>query len=260
VPGGAGGLEPLPKVPPPSDEVGFWVKHNSLYLSIPAALIHGDERLKEFQNFVTETVIDELLHAANVPAHEVNTVVVSGRGALWPGLRDDVWKKFPGAEHPDLLRDGTMKSAVVQGAIARQDLNIDFEEAEDESTFKPKLGVLINHEEDIISEDDWDKPIDLSRSPDFRIVQINLKDPRPRTDLKSLRKHFYIDVDGKVYRRMDNLIYVERAEERNGKFILNIVDSKGRSRPVIGNTHGSQAVTSAPWPVGSFLLDPDNKS
>ncbi|MGA9993888.1 MAG: hypothetical protein WBP93_00675, partial [Pyrinomonadaceae bacterium] len=246
--GGEIGLEGLPKLPPPTDEVGLWTKQNSLYLSIPADVIHGDDRLKEFQKFVTETVIDELLHAANVPANEVNTIVVSGRGALWPGLRDDVWNKFPGAEHPDLLRDGTMKSAVVQGAIARQDLNIDFEEAEDENRFKPKLGVLINEEQDIITEDDWDKPIDLSRSPTFRIVQINLKEPNPRVDLKSLRKHFYIDVDGKLYRRRDNLIYVSRAEERNGKFMLSIRDSKGLIRSTIGETFGSPSVTHAPWP------------
>lgn len=257
---GEGGIETLPKAPPPPNEVGLWVKAGYLYLSIPATVITGDARLKEFQSFVTETVIDELLHAADVPANKVNTVVVSGRGALWSGLRDNVWNKFPGAEHPDLLRDGTMKSAVVQGAIARQDLNIDFEEAEDGSAFKPKLGVLINNNQDIITEDNWDKPIDLSRSPTFRIVQINLKNPNPRVDSKSLRKHFYIDVDGKVYRRRGNLIYIKRDEERKGKFMLRIVEENGTWRSVIGENLGSQAVTSAPWPVGSSLLDPDEKS
>lgn len=255
--GGETMWETLPKAPPPQDEVGFWVEQKILYLSIPAAVIHGDYRLKEFRKFVTETVVDELLHAANVPTNKVDTVVVSGRGALWPGLRDAVWHKFPGAEHPDLLRDGTMKSAVVQGAIARQDLNIDFEETEDDNTFKPKLGVLINDNQDIITEEHWDKPIDLSRSPTFRIVQINLKEPNPSADLKSLRKHFYIDVDGKLYRRKDNLIYVRRDAELNEKFSLSIVDSKGVSQSIIGEARGSQAVTDAPWPVGSSLLDPD---
>ena len=256
--GGEGQTETLPKAPPPPDEVGLWVRDSYLYLSIPAAVIKGDVRLKEFHSFVTETVIDELLHAANVMAKEVNTVVVSGRGALWPGLCDDVRRKFPEAEHPELLKDGTMKVAVVQGAIARQDLNINFEEAEDENTFKPKLGVLINNDQDIITEDDWDKPIDLSRSPTFRIVQINLKNPNPREDLspKSLRKHFYIDVDGKLYRRRKNLIRIRRDEERKGQFMLYIEDANGL-RPVIGDAHGSQALISAPWPIGSSLLDPD---
>lgn len=256
-PGGVDMMETLPKAPPPADEVGFWVKEGYVYLSIPAALIKSDARLKEFQEFVTQEVIDELLHAAGVPAGEVNTVVISGRGALWPGLRDEVKAKFPSAEHPDLLKNTSMKIAVVQGAIARQDLNIDFEAAEDEITFRPKLGVLINDDQDIVTEDDWDKPIDLSRSPTYRIVQINLKDPNPRSDSKTLRKHFYIDVDGNRYRRRNNHIYVRRAEDKDGKFMLYIEDENGL-RPVIGNVGGSHAATNAPWPVGSSLLDPDD--
>ena len=153
--------------------------------------------------------------------------------------------------------DETRKIAVVQGAIARQDLNIDFEAAEDEITFRPKLGVLINDDQDIVTEDDWDKPIDLSRSPTYRIVQINLKDPNPRSDSKTLRKHFYIDVDGNRYRRRNNHIYVRRAEDKDGKFMLYIEDENGL-RPVIGNVGGSHAATTAPWPVGSSLLDPDD--
>lgn len=251
--------EALTKTPPPADEAGVWVSNNYLYLSIPAAVINGDDQMKEFQTFVTETVIDELLQAAEIPANEVNTVVISGRGALWPGLRGRVKARFPGAEHPDLLRDATMKSAVVQGAIARQNLNIDFEEAEDESTFKPKLGVLINNNQDIVTEDDWGKPIDLSRSPTFRIVQINMKEPNPREDSKSLRRHFYIDVDSVVYRRGSNLINVVRGEERNGKFMLQIREGNGRLRSHVLDKAASQVVTSAPWPVGSFLLTPDEK-
>lgn len=249
--------EKLPTAPPPEDEVGIWTRPGALYLTIPAALINGHHSMKEFQHFVTETVIQELLHAANVPANQVHTVIVSGRGALWPGLREAVWAKFDGAEHPDLLRNGSMKSAVVQGAIARQDLNIDFDDIEDQSTFKPQLGVLINNNSDIVTEDKWDQWIDLTRSPTFRIVQINLKNPNPSADFKSLREHFYVDVDGKVYRRRTNRIRIERDEERNGKFMLSIVDENGTRRPVIGEP-GSQAVTTAPWPVGSDLLDPED--
>ncbi|HEX7333452.1 MAG TPA: hypothetical protein VF290_18250, partial [Pyrinomonadaceae bacterium] len=247
----------LPKQPPAANEVGIWTKRGKLYLTIPAAIINDDSRLQEFQQFVTRTVIEELLHAANVAENKVDTVIVSGRGALWPGLRDQVWAKFPEAEHPDLLRNGNMKSAVVQGAIARQDLNIDFEDIEDQFTFKPKLGVLINNNEDIVTEDQWDQWIDLTRSPTFRILQINLKNPNPSTDFKSLRQHFYVDVDGKTYRRRTNRIRIERDEERNGKFMLSIVDENGIRRSLIGEP-GSQAVTSAPWPVGSVLLDPDD--
>jgi hypothetical protein len=241
---------------PPSGEIGFWIKDGNICLSIPSGEIHGDGRMQEFRGFVVQTVIDELLQAANVSANEVNTVVVSGRGALWPGLRDEVKRKFPGAEHPDLMGSAAMKSAVVQGAIARQDLNIDFDEAEASIGFKPKLGVLINNNEDIIIEDDWDKPIDLSRSPKFRLVQINLKNPNPRADFKSLRKHFYIDLDDRAFNREENLIQVVRVEEPDGRFRLNVKDSRGRLRSFLDEARGSQVVTSPPWPVGSFLLDP----
>jgi hypothetical protein len=234
-----------------------WLDGDMIRLSIPNTEVHDDPRMKEFRDFVTNTVIDELLGAVGARPEEIDTVVVSGRGALWPGLREQVWNKLRGAEHPDLFRDKAMKAAVVQGAIARHSLNLDFEEAEHATSFRPRLGVLINHDQDIVTEENWDQPIDLTRSPRFRIVQVNLKNPNPRADMKSLRRHFYIDLDDQAYPRQENQVFIRRGEERNGRFSLYIEDAKGRSRSVFGEARSSQTVTDPPWPVGSLILHPN---
>ncbi|MFL6284974.1 MAG: Hsp70 family protein [Pyrinomonadaceae bacterium] len=262
VKGGTGVVRPggdqgeLPTAAPPPDRAGVWSDGSPIYLSIPKEDIYSDKRMREFYDFVTNTVIDELLGSAGMPATDVNTVIVSGRGALWPGLRERVWGKFRGAEHPDFDRDA-MKSAVVKGAIARHSLNIDFEEAEHATSFRPRLGVLINHNQDIVTEEHWDEPIDLTRSPQFRLVQVNLGNPDPSADMKSLRRHFYIDLDDQVYPRQANNVFIRRGEERNGRFSLYIEDEQGRSRSVFGEARSSQTVTDPPWPVGSLLLNPD---
>jgi len=246
-----------------TDEPGLWVAENGvIYLSIPARLIHRDERMSEFMHFVTEEVIDELLDSAGVPANAVNTVIVSGRGALYSGLRERVWGRFPSSEKPDLLAGGVMKEAVVLGAaIKRQDLSLDFEDTSDEVALAPKLGVLINHDEDLVLDKDWDKPISLRRSPTFRLVQVNLKDPHPREDMKSLRRHFYIDLTDEYFRRdailgSDKHLYV-RKEIKDGRLAIYLEDIDAVNRtPVFADVQVAKVVTTPPWPVGNVLLDP----
>lgn len=250
------GLSPLPKEAPPADEVGVWLDGNNICLTIPKGNIHDDDRMSEFHRFVTKTVIDELLNASNVKPAEVDTVVVSGRGALWPGLRHNVLSKFPTAYHPNLIDNKAMKNAVVQGAIARQDLKLKFKESEHGTSFKPRLGVLINHNQDLFTEEKWGEPIPLMRSPQFRIVQVNLQNPNPREDMKSLRKHFYIDLDDQVYSSNEQQVYIKRGEERDGKFELFIEDGKNPPQSIFGESRSARAATSPPWPVGSFLLKP----
>jgi hypothetical protein len=249
--------ELLPQLPsaPPDGEVGFWSDGEGIYLSIPKGEIHDNDRMKEFQRFATETVIDELLGAAKVKAGEIDTILVTGRGALWPGLRDRVWRKFPQAYSPSLSPE-EMKRAVVEGAIARQDLKLEFKEFEYGTRFRPRLGVLFNHNEDIFTEERWGEPVPLIRSPDFRLVQVNLANPNPREDMKSLRKHFYIDLDAQRYTSRERQVYIRRGEERDGRFELFIDDGKNPPRSVFGEARSSQTVTDPPWPVGRFLLGP----
>jgi hypothetical protein len=237
------------------DEIGY------IILSIPAALILDDERMTDFLNFVTEEIIEEALDGAGIKAGDIDTVIVSGRGALFPDLRERVWRQFENAECPDLLIDDTMKTAVVLGAIARQDLSQKFDDATDDSALTPELGVLINYDGDLILERDWDKPIDLTASPTFRLVQVNQKHPNPRADMKSFRKHFYIDLTDHEFIRDDILgddkhLYI-RKEIRNGELAIYLEGKDGENRtPVFTEGQIAKIVTAPPWPVGNVLLDP----
>jgi hypothetical protein len=237
------------------DEKGY------INLSIPAPLILSDQRMTMFMNFVTEEIIAEVLDGAGINAENIDTVIVSGRGALFPDLREKVWRQFPNAECPDLLIDDTMKTAVVLGAIARQDLSQKFSDASAEDALTPELGVLINYDQDLVLERDWDKPIDLTASPTFRLVQVNQKNPNPRQDMKSLRKHFYIDLADHEFVRDDILgddkhLYIHK-EIRNGELAIYLEGKDGENRtPVFTEGQIAKIVTTLPWPVGNVLLDP----
>lgn len=212
--------------------------------------------------FVTGDVIDEALDGAGLMPLDVDTVIVSGRGARFPGLREKVWGRFPRASTPDLINNGAMKSAVVLGAIARQDLSRVFHDASDDTALAPQLGVLTRNG-DLIPEKDWDKPIDLTASPTFRIVQINLKDPDPRKDIKTLRKHFYIDLTDREFVRDDVLVddkrLLVRKEIQGGELAIYLWGADGGTpAPVFAEDQVAKTVTSPPWPVGNVLLHPND--
>src|SRR5688572_26151545 len=124
------------------------------------------------------------------------------------------------------------------------------------SSFAPQLGVLINYDDDLILERDWDQPIDLTASPTFRLVQVTHKHPNPRVDMKSLRKHFYIDLTDRNFVRDDILsddkyLYV-RKEIKNGELAIYL-----NRTPVFTEGQVARIVTTPPWPIGNVLLDPD---
>lgn len=247
----------------PTDEPGLWVAENrGIYLSIPASLIDSDQRMSSFLDFVTVEVITEVLASAGIAAADIDTVIVSGRGALYSGLRERVWGYFPNAKTPDLLLNGTMKSAVVLGgAIARQALSRVFEDASDNVALASQLGVLLNYGNDLVLEKDWNKPIDLTASPTFRLVQVNLNAPNSREDMKSLRKHFYIDLTDHDFNRDsilgdDKLLYVHK-EIRDGELVIYLEDKEGENRiSVFAEAQISKTVTTPAWPVGNVLLEP----
>lgn len=250
-----------PDVGEPADGPGLWAEDSGTYLSIPARMIEEDTHMSQFLEFVTGDVIKEVLDGDGVPAGEVNTVIVSGRGALFPALRKKVWQHFPHAETPDLLDNDAMKRAVVLGAIARQSLSRVFTDASDQTALAPRLGLLINYDADLVMEEDWDKPIDLTASPTFRLVQVNVKDPAPRKDMKSLRKHFYIDLTDREFVRDDVLGDEKhlciRKEIKDGELAIYLWGADGGTPvPVFAEDQVAKTVTVPPWPVGNVLLHP----
>lgn len=236
-------------------------EYGDIYLSIPARLIVENERLSQFVEFVTVDVLEEMLDGAGVRAEEVNTVIVSGRGARFPGLREKIWGRFQNATTPDLLGNDTMKSAVVLGAIARQDLSLNFADDNETAASAPQLAILTkNHH--LILEQDWDKPINLTASPTFRLVQVNLRNPDPRKDLRSLREHFYIDLSDREFVRDDFLgedkrLYVHKETNNVGELVIYLSGANGGPpAPVFPEDQTAKNVTNPPWPIGNVLLDP----
>jgi len=252
--------------PPGAHETGVWYRGDlggRLYLSIPAAQVHGYGPMEEYLDFVTSDVIDATLFAADLEAKDVDTVLVSGRGALWPGLRARIWQQFPYASRPDLSgeeRGNSMKEAVVRGAIAWQELApwvVQFQEPP-----APRLGVLLENEYKLIPEEEWtsDRPISLVANTAFRLVQVADKKAQPRYDAHSLRRHFYIDVGGERFHRDtfwkdDPHLYITKRVV-DGHLLISLKNSDGFGMEISTVGWSVHGTIRPPWPIGQTLLDP----
>jgi hypothetical protein len=239
---------------------------DNFYLSIPSSMVHHDSLLEEFVEFVTDTVVDELLEGASITVQAVDTVVVSGRGALWAGLRERVWNKFPDScDKPDLKKGGSsekcgeVKSAVVSGAIAWQDLIQNQEQHEPETV--PRLAILREQDRILVPEEDWKKgAIDLKASRTFSLVQISHSNPMPTSDLKSLRRYFYIQL-AQLRREWkwadDPRLFVHRKARQGQQPIIRVENAQGDGYDFTGV--GSIGLLSVPpWPIGRVVLPPDD--
>jgi hypothetical protein len=215
--------------------------------------------MNDFLQFVTGDVIDEALANAGIGTEEIDTLIVSGRGALWPSIRQRLDVRFPHAERPTWLASGlSMKEAVVRGAIARQELLLGRERESRAS--RGRLAVLFGNGNEIALEDQWkpDQSINLANSSKFRLVQINLRKPQPRLDMATLRRHFYVDLSDQMYLRAslweeDPRLFVEKSV-RDGRTVVLLKNSKGQ-QIVDARGAGVPMVTSPPWPVGRVLLN-----
>jgi hypothetical protein len=242
-------------------------KVRMIELSIPAADVHSFAPLKSFVSFVTGDVIDAALAGAGVPADKINTVIVSGRGALWPGLRETVWRRFPAArEHPDLIKGSlgnVMKSAVSSGAIAWQQLNGLVKIVEPPPL---PMALLFEPGHEFVRESDWPKArINFGVNDHLRLVQVAHPNPEPARDIKTLRRYFYLDVDGRKYLRRQfmpggatvdkDVVRAERKTEANGNVFVDLSNAKARVARVDGHVDSTHPhVVRPPWPVGSVTL------
>ncbi|RKZ62994.1 MAG: hypothetical protein DRR08_04585 [Candidatus Parabeggiatoa sp. nov. 2] len=232
---------------------------DQIYLKIPAVTVHNYPPLQAFIEFVADTVVNELLGSAEIAAQQVNTVVVSGRGALWQGLRERVWNKFPErCEKPKLDKE-QVKNAVVSGAIAWQELS---EINAIEPKIKPRLAILREQDNFLTPEEDWEKePIDLRATSTFRLVQISHQNPDPKKDFNSLHRHFYILLDQirrETMWKADPWLFVSK-QEQQGQTVIKLQNKQGQGFDFA--TVGSVGTVSStpPWPIGNILLEPDNQ-
>ncbi|HVE70678.1 MAG TPA: hypothetical protein VNI54_04860 [Thermoanaerobaculia bacterium] len=82
--------------------------------------IQNDPGITEFLLFVRTELIYECLRLGNVSAGALTRIVLSGRGALWPGFTGLVKDTFPKADITMMMEDdpAAMKTVVVRGAAA----------------------------------------------------------------------------------------------------------------------------------------------
>ncbi len=238
-----------------------------LCLAIPADDVRNFAPMREFMDFVTLEVIEELLLGAGLGmnvADTVNTLLVSGRGALWPGLREAVWDRFPDSvSKPDLHEKfgDRMKDAVVRGAIAWQQLKGDIATKKERQS---QLAILLEGSGELIPDSEWrrDKPIDLSSSASFRLVQCETIRPDPAVDMQGLRRYFYIDVDKKVFNRATRWykdpphLYAKKDHDPRGHMLVRLENADGECDLVGISAQATRVFARPPWPVGIVLLSP----
>lgn len=230
---------------------------NALKLSIPAMEVHQDHRLTQFMDFITDEVIKEALALAKIEAADVNTVLVSGRGSQWPELRARILNRFNRAENkPDLT--AVMKDIVVRGAIAKQVLWENPHGGKPIREYRHPLGIIYDENRKCALESEWDQPIDLRASPEFRLVQVSVAKPDPARDFKGMRRYFYVDVaprpiNREVLWQSDPRLFVQKTEQ-GGRTKVTFRNS-GEETMVPPSPGGSP--TMPPWPVGRVLLDPN---
>ncbi len=217
-------------------------------LCIPSKMVHEYPVLKEFVTFVTDTMIDELLEGAGVTSQDVNTVIISGRGALWPGLRERVWSKFPQTcDKPKLQKAHDLKSAVVSGAIAWQNLS---QVQEEHDIKKTRLAILCENTHVLIPEEEWGKKggIDLRGDNTFCLVQVAHHNPNPKKDLTSLHSYFYIRLE-QYYRHLKWKEHPYLFASRNGNIIrLENDQHDGFDFTDLGMSSHLTAIPA--WPIG----------
>jgi hypothetical protein len=265
---GSGLLEYLAGAPGPDvpskmhDRAGVTMRNTAdgqlLVLTVPGAQIHSHPRIVRLVEFLARDVIREMLAVADVRAEEIDTLIVSGRGALWPGLKKGVERELPNARASSFTSSEMMKAAVARGAIARHDF-IRQNAIESDAGIRGRLAVVYGHEASTraIFEDEWDRPIRIPVAR-FRIVDVGLSKPDPARDLGSgsLRKHFYVGVGRHEY-----------ATQQVGGSLLRF-KKVGRGEIVITNEDGDQYRigrrdtvhhAAAAWPIGHPFLSPDEE-
>jgi hypothetical protein len=248
---------------------------DEVFLDLPASYIQGDQRIQEFLTFVVDTVVDRCLEDAQLSPEQVDTVIVSGRGIQWPGLRSRLFARFPppaSCLDPFGAESRGRKEAVVRGAIALVDLE-QFGGTEIIDRARPRLAALLEPQGDLYLEHEWDRPIPWGSNNRVRLVQLSCDRPSIREDQNSYRRHFYLDASPpftKNSRWRDNgdlTIYATEDAARAGgqlphshpvrRIHLGNTRDETVNVEVIAHVAASRDAVRPPWPIGESVLSPD---
>ncbi len=237
-----------------------------LEIAIPCRQLFGDPGIGRFTEFVTKEVVRETLAMADVAASDITSVMISGRGALWPGLRKAIWEQFENADKPDLLVDGVsedMKTAVVQGAIEFQRIVRHGWLKRDDTRARPRLVVVFEQagRKVMLDEEVWGgKTINVGGTHGGTIYQVSLAKPDP-SDFESYRRYFYSRVpeSEELFRdtfAVDGMLTLTREDAPGGSYVVTAVNRDRNVVKLAPNISGRHdVVASRPdWPVGSPII------
>jgi hypothetical protein len=89
-------------------------------LSIGWDTVQADVAIDAFLKFIRVDLIHECLALGGIRNSDLNKIIISGRGALWPGFVDDLADGFRSATVSTVMENdpAAMKLAVVSGALA----------------------------------------------------------------------------------------------------------------------------------------------
>lgn len=205
-------------------------KKNEHILRLAGRDIVSDPKMSELLQFLTTDCVDELLALADHGAGSVDTILVSGRAALWPGILERVGGRFPNALMPEWKTDdpnqevadakeeaNEMKLAVARGAVAGH-LEWFVKRHVDDAPL-PRWGVLHDSGREVVLEDEWNAPLAI-KGDTIDLVQVGISGPCPARDRpfgtpRSLRGAFYTRVLSQSIRvpRGTELISLEKRGE-----------------------------------------------
>jgi len=254
---------------PNSERLGLRkVSTDQLFLDVPAAHIQNDERIRAFMAFVIGTVVDQCLSQAQLAREQIDTVIVSGRGIQWPGLRSGLFARFPRARCEDPFA-GTgsrgRKEAVARGAIASMDLE-QLGGTEIVDLVQPRLAALFDPTGELVLDDQWgkDKPIPWGGNKSVQFVQLSCEHSSYLEDQNSYRRHFYLDASEPFDKNTRwpgkgaHLIISVRPHPQDPRRIHlgNVLDTTV-DEEVVPHAVTSSDAFRPPWPIGCPVLDPD---
>lgn len=252
---------------PPDDKEGFWYSETDgvLNVCIPATTIRDDGLIHGYLDFITGDVLDEALAGAGLGGDGIDTLLISGRGALWPGLMDRVHSKFPKAQPHDFRKEdngqGGMKGVVVAGAIEWQ--LVAAKARSIPPLRRPRLAALLPETRTLIPEEQWNRPIPFGHNKTLRLVQITHRHPDPHRDLAqgSLRRHFYVrltpyDFDRETFWAGEQEFELRVEDLDDGNVEIGLLNGQGGVASVNGENFQAVDNVTVPWPVGRVLLSP----
>lgn len=242
----------------PGETAHVFMDGPQIMLQIPEITLKNDPSLSDYLGFVTNNILDCLLKKADLEPTAIDTLLVSGRGVLWPGIMERINRVFQHSAQTHFLDSPQrMKEAVARGAIAAQQMAHLFKDHTKTDMQEP-LAILTGDMR-LIPESEWglDKPINLEGTGYFRLIQVSIPNPNPREDHKNLNRYFYRNLVPKKFLKKENWensdLYVVK-EQVGDNVRIKLMNQQQKHVNPLNPKHRASTSIEPPWPVGKILL------